>query len=113
MCCVNAGQSHQCMGMTLKAALNESNMNCKWISAIKAADSQKMEQFQLSDTPTLIQKCIKKDPAAEIKQWEKDEGEFYETGISNLMNKKTREKKKIWKQIFLTQTSIPKWTAAS
>lgn len=29
MCCVMAGQSHQCMGMNLKASLNEVNMNCK------------------------------------------------------------------------------------
>lgn len=29
MCCVMAGQSHQCMGMNSKASLNEFNMNCK------------------------------------------------------------------------------------
>ena len=45
MCCVTAGQSHQCMGMNIKASLNEVNMNCKLICAIRAADSERTEGF--------------------------------------------------------------------
>jgi len=41
MCCVIAGQSYQCMGMNLKASHNEFNLNCKLISSIEAADSEK------------------------------------------------------------------------
>lgn len=40
MCCVIAGQRRQCMGMNLKASLNEFNMNCKWLGAIRAADCE-------------------------------------------------------------------------
>lgn len=43
MCCVIEGQSHQCMGMNLKASLT----NWKWIGAVRAADSEKMS-FQPS-----------------------------------------------------------------
>lgn len=48
VCCVTAGQRHQCMGMNLKASLNDSNMNCKWIGSIGAAESETTERFQPS-----------------------------------------------------------------
>lgn len=38
MCCVIARKTQQCIGMNLKASLNEFRINCKCTGAIRAAD---------------------------------------------------------------------------